>query len=99
MVAARCSLFSWVDNIAQHLLHATYLWYRIIHMAEQSEIPRTPEHSERITVQVLPGTKDALAAIAADAGFPTWSAYVRGVLEREIRDARPEDYRRIKGAA
>lgn len=68
-------------------------------MSERSEIPRAPTYSETITIAALPGTKDALAAIAKDAEFPTWSAYVRGVLEREIRDARPEDYKRIKGAA
>ncbi len=68
-------------------------------MAERSEIPRTPTYSETITLAALPGTKEALAQVAESLGFPTWSAFARGVLEREIRDALPEVYRRIKGAA
>ncbi len=68
-------------------------------MTERTEIPRAPKYDETITLAALPGTKEALAEVAKSLGFPTWSAFARGVLEREIRDALPETYRSIKGAA
>ncbi len=48
---------------------------------------------------LLPGTAEVLSEIASDAGFSSASAFVRGLAEREIRDARPADFARIKGVS
>jgi len=64
---------------------------------KDSDIPKSAVHSERMMLALLPGTAEVLSEIASDAGFSSASAFVRGLAEREIRDARPADFARIKG--
>ena len=66
-------------------------------MPKESDIPTSVVHSERMMLALLPGSSDVLADIAKEAGFTSASAYVRGLAEREIRDARPAEFKRLRG--
>jgi len=66
-------------------------------MKDHSDIPRASVHSERVMLALLPGSKAALERLGKASGFDSVSSYLRGLAEREIRDALPEDYKTIKG--
>jgi len=72
---------------------------------ETTKIPpviRAPELSERVNLQLLDGTKDALESMAREAGFEgryCVAEFIRGGMEARIKHERPAVFARIKGAA
>ena len=67
-------------------------------MPKEQPIPKLPLLSERVMVSLREGSTAALEAMAEKAKYTTVAAYIRGLVEREIKTCRPEDFRRLRGA-
>jgi len=64
---------------------------------ESESSTRLPPLTDRTMVSFREGTLEVLDGMATDAGYKVRGDYIREILEREIANCRPADFKRLRG--
>jgi len=66
-------------------------------MTENKGFPRELENDDTINVRLPSELKALTIEVAAGAGFKNLGSFVRALFWEQLRDAQPEDFKRLRG--